>query len=153
MTVLVTGATGRVGGAVVDLLVDAGVPVRALTRTAEPAALPADVAAVAARTLSEDGHAGRDYVLTGPESLSQAEQVRIIGDVLGHRTRFEELSPEEFRRETEGSWPRPIVDMLLSAWAATVGHPAYVSTAVLDILGSVRPFRQWVADNPTAFVD
>ena len=39
-----------------------------------------DVAAVAARTLSQDGHAGGDYVLTGPESLSQAEQVSIIGD-------------------------------------------------------------------------
>ena len=31
-----------------------------------------DVAAVAARTLSQDGHAGGDYVLTGPESLSRA---------------------------------------------------------------------------------
>ena len=40
-----------------------------------------DVAAVAARTLYEDGHAGGDYVLTGPESLRQAEQVRIIGEV------------------------------------------------------------------------
>src|SRR5512135_3600442 len=56
-----------------------------------------DVAAVAARTLYEDGHAGGDYVLTGPESLSQAEQVGIIGDVLGRRIRFEELSPDEFR--------------------------------------------------------
>jgi uncharacterized protein YbjT (DUF2867 family) len=35
------------------------------------------VAAVAAQTLNEDGHAGDDYVLTGPESLSQAEQVSI----------------------------------------------------------------------------
>ena len=35
--------------------------------------------------------AGGDYVLTGPESLSQAEQVSIIGDVLGRRVRFEEL--------------------------------------------------------------
>ena len=34
-----------------------------------------DVAAVAARTLYEDGHTGGDYVLTGPESLSQAAQV------------------------------------------------------------------------------
>jgi NAD(P)H-binding len=40
--VLVTGATGRVGRAVVDLLVDAGVPVRALTHRSEAAAtLPA----------------------------------------------------------------------------------------------------------------
>jgi hypothetical protein len=52
-----------------------------------------------------------DYVLTGPESLSQAEQVIEIGDVLGRRIRFEELSPEEFRRETAGSWPHPVVDM------------------------------------------
>jgi uncharacterized protein YbjT (DUF2867 family) len=66
-----------------------------------------DVAAVAARTLYQDGHAGGDYVLTGPESLSQAEQVSIIGDVLGRRVKFEELSPDEFRSETEGSWPRP----------------------------------------------
>src|SRR3954451_23057540 len=45
--VLVTGATGRVGRAVVDLLVDAGVPVRALTHRSEAAAtLPPDVEVV-----------------------------------------------------------------------------------------------------------
>jgi len=112
-----------------------------------------DVAAVAARTLYEDGHAGGDYVLTGPESLSQAEQVRIIGDVVGRRIRFEELSPEEFRSETAGTWPRPVVDMLLDAWGATMGRPAFVSTAVSGILGSARPFRQWVADHAAAFRD
>src|SRR5215469_45901 len=32
-----------------------------------------DIAAVAVRALREDGHAGRDYVLTGPESLTQLE--------------------------------------------------------------------------------
>jgi hypothetical protein len=37
----------------------------------------------AARVLCEDGHDGRDYVLTGPESLTQRQQVEIIGD--GHR--------------------------------------------------------------------
>ena len=110
-----------------------------------------DVAAVAARTLYEDGHAGADYVLTGPESLSQAEQVRIIGDVAGRRVRFEELSPDEFRAETAGTWPRPVVDMLLDAWGATMGRPAFVTSRVADILGSARPFRQWVADNVTAF--
>lgn len=112
-----------------------------------------DVAAVAARSLDQDGHAEGDYVLTGPESLSQAEQVSIIGDVLGRRITFEELSPDEFRRETEGSWPRPAVDMLLAAWGATIGTPALVTSTVLDILGSPpRSFRQWVADNATAFV-
>lgn len=113
-----------------------------------------DVAAVAARTLSEDGHAGGDYVLTGPESLSQAEQVSIIGDVLGRRVEFEELSPDEFRSETASSWPRPVVDMLLDAWGAAVGRPAYITSTVFDILGSPpRSFRQSVADHATAFVE
>ena len=109
-----------------------------------------DVAAVAALALRQDGHAGGDYVLTGPESLSQTEQVRIIGDVLGRRITFEELSPEEFRRETEGTWPRPVVDMLLDAWAATIGRPAYVTSTVLDVLGSApRSFRESVTDLAT----
>ena len=113
-----------------------------------------DVAAVAARTLYQDGHAGGDYVLTGPESLSQAEQVRIIGDVLGRRVTFEELSPEEFRNETEGSWPRQTVDMLLAAWGVTIGRPAFITATVSDILGSApRSFRQWVTDHAAAFAD
>jgi uncharacterized protein YbjT (DUF2867 family) len=113
-----------------------------------------DVAAVAARALARDGHAGGDYVLTGPESLSQAAQVRIIGDVLGRRIGFEELSPDEFRRETEGLWPRPVVDMLLAAWGATLGRPAFVTSTVADLLGSApRSFRQWVADHTTAFLE
>jgi len=111
-----------------------------------------DVAAVAARTLYQDGYAGGDYVLTGPESLSQAEQVRIIGDVLGRRIAFQELSPDEFRRETAGSWPGPVVDMLLAAWGATIGQPAFITTAVSSILGSApRSFRQWAAGQATAF--
>jgi uncharacterized protein YbjT (DUF2867 family) len=113
-----------------------------------------DVAAVAARTLYQDGHVGGDYVLTGPESLRQAEQVSIIGDVLGRPVEFEELSPDEFRSETEGSWPRPAVDMLLAAWGATMGRPAFITSTVFDILGSApRTFRQWVADHATAFLE
>jgi len=113
-----------------------------------------DVAAVAARTLYQAGHAGGDYVLTGPESLSQAEQVSIIGDVLGRRIVFEELSPEEFRSETAGSWPRPAVDMLLAAWDATMGTPAFITATVSGILGSApRSFRQWTADHVTAFTE
>jgi hypothetical protein len=79
--------------------------------------------------------------------------VSIIGDVLGRRIKFQELSPDEFRRETEGSWPRPVVDMLLAAWGATTGRPAFITSAVSDILGSApRSFRQWAADNAAAFM-
>ena len=111
------------------------------------------MSAIAARTLYQDGHVGGDYVLTGPESLSQAEQVSIIGDVLGRRVTFEELSPDEFRGETRGSWPPPAVDMLLAAWGATMGRPAFLTSSVADILGrQPRSFRQWVADHASAFV-
>ena len=113
-----------------------------------------DVASVAARALCEDGHAGGDYVLTGPDSLSQAEQVGIIGDVIGRRIQFEELSPEEFRRETAGSWPPLVVDMLLGAWGATIGRPAFVTSAVSDVVGSPpRTFREWVIDHAAAFLE
>ncbi|MEU8088454.1 NAD(P)H-binding protein [Micromonospora sp. NPDC049101] len=112
-----------------------------------------DVAAVVARTLYEDGHAGGDYVLTGPESLSQAEQVDIIADVLGRPIAFEELSSDEFRRETPEA-ARPAVDMLLAAWNAAMGQPAYVTSTVADILGTPpRTFRQWAADHAAAFTE
>jgi uncharacterized protein YbjT (DUF2867 family) len=113
-----------------------------------------DVAAVAARALYEGGHAGGDYVLTGPESLSHAEQVRIIGDVIGRSILFEELSPEEFRRETVGTWPPLVVDMLLDAWRATMGRPAYVTSTVSEVVGSpARTFREWAADHAAAFLE
>jgi NAD(P)-dependent dehydrogenase (short-subunit alcohol dehydrogenase family) len=60
--VLVTGATGRVGRAVVDLLVDASVPVRALTHRSEAVATwPANVEVVTGD-------------LTEPESLDAGLQ-------------------------------------------------------------------------------
>lgn len=113
-----------------------------------------DIAAVAALTLCQGGYVGGDYVLTGPESLTQAAQVDVIGDVLGHRIAFEETTPDEFRRLSEGTAPSSAVDMLLAAWSAAVGQPAYISTAVSDILGTApRTFRQWAADHATAFTE
>jgi uncharacterized protein YbjT (DUF2867 family) len=111
-----------------------------------------DVARVAARALKEGGFANGDYVLTGPESLTHSDQVRILGEALGRSLRFEELSPEEFRRETSGSWPPLVVDMLLDAWHASVGLPAYVTTSVGDLTGSpARTFREWADDHRNAF--
>ena len=60
--VLVTGATGRVGRVVVDLLIDAGVPVRALTHRAEAAAtLPANVEVVTGDLTGILGSAPRSF--------------------------------------------------------------------------------------------
>jgi hypothetical protein len=120
------------------------------TRTC--ATRPGDGSYRPSRALYEDGHTGGDYVLTGPESLSQAEQVSVIGAALGRQIRFEEMSPEEFRRETAGRWPGQVVDMLLAAWGATIGRPAFVTSTVADVVGSpARTFRQWAADHADAF--
>lgn len=111
-----------------------------------------DIAEVAARVLCEDGHGGADYVLTGPQSLSQLEQVSIIGDVIGRSLRFAELSPEEALRELSALMPPPVVGMLLNAWAAGIGQPAFVASTVADITGRPpRTFRDWVEDHAAEF--
>lgn len=111
-----------------------------------------DIAAVAARALREDGHAGAEYMITGPESLTQAEQVAIVGQALGRTLRFEELTPDEFRRETAGTWPPPAIEMLLNAWHAALGQPAYRTSTVQAVTGApARTFREWAADHADAF--
>lgn len=112
-----------------------------------------DIAAVAARALTEDRHIGGDYVLTGPQAISQAEQVHAIGAAIGRQIRFVELSPDEFRREMAGlGAPASAIDMLLNAWHAASGHPAFLTSTVADILGRpARTFQQWAADHAEAF--
>jgi uncharacterized protein YbjT (DUF2867 family) len=111
-----------------------------------------DIAAVAARALLDARHVGGDYVLTGAESLSQAAQVHTIGDAIGRSLRLEELSPDEFRRETAATWPPAVTEMLLDAWRATIGRPAFVTSAVQEITGlPARTFYRWATDHASAF--
>ena len=111
-----------------------------------------DIAAVAVRALCEDGHDRAEYVLTGPESLRQAEQVATIGGVLGRSLRLEDISPEEARRELLAVIPAPSVNMLLDAWSAAAGQPAFVTSTVKQITGKpARTFREWATDNAAVF--
>ncbi len=111
-----------------------------------------DVAAVAVRALGEDGHAGAEYVLTGPQSLSQFEQVSTIGRVIGRSLRIEEISPEEARHELLGIMPPSILNMLLDAWAAGAGQPAFVTSTVAEMTGApARTFHEWVTDHAAEF--
>src|SRR6266540_2923150 len=57
----------------------------------------ADIAAVAVRALTGAARAGEVYHLTGPAALTQAEQVRVIGEVLGRPLRWEGVSRAEAR--------------------------------------------------------
>jgi uncharacterized protein YbjT (DUF2867 family) len=112
-----------------------------------------DLAAVAVRALCQDGHAGAEYVVTGPQSLTQAEQVQTIGRAIGRSLRLEEISPDQARSEllpVLGSLA--VVNMLLNAWAAALGQPAFVSSTFTQLMGvPARTFLQWATDHAAEF--
>jgi uncharacterized protein YbjT (DUF2867 family) len=112
-----------------------------------------DIAAVAAHALMDEGNAGAKYVLTGPEAVTQFDQVRIIGEVLKRLVRYEELSPEKAREELIAAWGSPsFADAALSGWAQMVTEPERVTRTVEDITG--RPactFREWASDHAEDF--
>jgi uncharacterized protein YbjT (DUF2867 family) len=112
-----------------------------------------DVAAVAVRALCEVGHAGAEYVVTGPQSLTQAEQVHTIGRAIGRSLQVEQISPEAAKTELLPILGSPtVVNMLLSAWAAAVGQPAFVTTTYADVTGAApRTFLEWAADHAAEF--
>ena len=111
-----------------------------------------DIAAVAVRALCDDRCAGAEYVLTGPQSLSHFDQVSTIGDVLGRSLRLEEITPEDWRRGLPVEVPAPVANMLLVAWAAALGQPAYITSTVAEITGMPpHTFRDWVTDNAAEF--
>jgi uncharacterized protein YbjT (DUF2867 family) len=111
-----------------------------------------DIAAVAVRALSEERHDGRDYVLTGPASLMQREQLAVIGDAIGRTLRFDEVSPEMARREVVAAWPAWVADMLLSAYGAAVDRPALVTSAIEEVTGTpARTFHHSASDHAADF--
>jgi uncharacterized protein YbjT (DUF2867 family) len=111
-----------------------------------------DIAAVAVRALCENGHAGAEYVLTGQQSLTHAEQVSTIGRAIGRSLYIEEISPDEWRRECLPLWPATVVNMLLDAWAAAVGQPAFVTSTVAELTGApAHTFLDWATDHAAAF--
>ena len=111
-----------------------------------------DLARVAVHALCEDGPAGADYVLTGPDSLTRFEQISIIGRVIGGTLRIEEISPDEARQELLSIMPAGVVNMSLNAWAAAIGQHAFVTSTVADIPGvPARPCADWVADHSAEF--
>ncbi|SEH01437.1 Uncharacterized conserved protein YbjT, contains NAD(P)-binding and DUF2867 domains [Nonomuraea solani] len=112
-----------------------------------------DIAAVAVRALTRPGHTGTVYELTGPHSLTQAEQARVIGEAIGRPVRWQEDSPAEARRRMlERGWPPEAVDGILRAQAAMTHGPAPVTAAVEQVTGRpARTFASWAAEHAPAF--
>ncbi|WP_331749553.1 NAD(P)H-binding protein (plasmid) [Streptomyces sp. NBC_00984] len=114
---------------------------------------PRDVAEVAVRALTEDGHAGRVHTLTGPEAITAVEQTAQLAELLCRPLRFEELGPEQARTALGARYPADIVEALLeSAERGREGSKAEVDGTVVGLLG--RPagtFRGWASDHLSAF--
>lgn len=112
-----------------------------------------DIAAVAVRALTEDGHAGKTYVLTGPETVTQAEQVRIIGEAIGRPVIWEEQSRADARPDLVKIFgDESFVDRALDTWAGFVTRPERVTATVEEITGvTARSFRQWATAHAEDF--
>jgi uncharacterized protein YbjT (DUF2867 family) len=113
-----------------------------------------DVAAVAVKALTESGHVGKAYTLTGPEALTNAEIAQILSDGLGREIRFVNLSPAQFKQAmTSAGVPEWSADALLDLQRLyREGKAATVTQDVEQILGR-KPisFAQFVADYREAF--
>ncbi|MET7334938.1 NAD(P)H-binding protein [Nonomuraea sp. NPDC005650] len=113
---------------------------------------PADIAAVAARALTGDGHEGRIYELTGPDSLLPADQVAVLAKVLGRDLRCEGLPDEEARAQMEASMPAEYVDAFFSFYADGTLDESQVLPTVREVTGHPpRTFEQWAEAHAEAF--
>lgn len=96
---------------------------------------PRDLAAVGARALLSDDIEGRVEV-TGPQSLTQAEMVGVIGEVIGKSLRYEETPPQAANEGlTRLGFSAQFIEANLARLAHSVGVPARTTTEVARITG------------------
>lgn len=112
-----------------------------------------DIADVAVHVLTSAGHDRARYVLTGPESITHAEQVRIIGEEAGREVRWEDLPLETAREQLTAAWGNAaFVEARLKAWGTFVDSPERVTDTVERLLGRpARTFRSWARDHADDF--
>ena len=116
---------------------------------------PADIAAVAALALTQDGHEGAEYVLTGHDLLTVAEQVRILAAAVGREIEVRPVaSPAEaVRSRFPNGAPAALGDALAEGFglmrADTTG---FRTDTVARLLGRApKTFADWCARNAHAF--
>src|SRR5262249_42326376 len=119
-----------------------------------PPVHPRDIAAVAVRALTSDGHEGKAYSLTGPEAMNVGEQVRILSNVIGRKLEYVPITDEAARKGMEqAGLPAFLIDALLP-FASFIrdGKAAKVHHTVEEVTG--RPpftFGDWARENAAAF--
>ncbi|WP_020661043.1 NAD(P)H-binding protein [Amycolatopsis benzoatilytica] len=117
-----------------------------------PAVDPLDLASVAAAALTGGVHAGRTYVLTGPEATSPRQRTGILGDVLGVDLEFVELGPDQAREQMLRLMPAPVADGTLEILGQPTPEEVRVSPDVAAVLGrEATSFAAWAERSAADF--
>lgn len=113
---------------------------------------PADIAAVAATALLEDGHAGRVHALSGPEPLLPADRVRVLGEVLGRDLRFEAQRDDEAWTDMTARMPEAYVRAFFDFYVDGSLDESAVLPTVQEVTGRApRTFQEWARAHADAF--
>jgi uncharacterized protein YbjT (DUF2867 family) len=111
-----------------------------------------DIAAVAVHALTQDGHHGAKYILTGPQAITHADQLDLIGTAIGRTLRMEEIPADQAREQMTRYAPPAIVDAVLGQLATAVHRPPPLTDTVERITG--RPpysFADWAREHAADF--
>jgi uncharacterized protein YbjT (DUF2867 family) len=113
---------------------------------------PTDIADVAAAVLTETGHEGAAYALSGPEALTPGRQVATLAGVLGRPLRYEPLSDDEARTQMEADTPAPLIEGFFRFFTDGEYDDSVVVGSVDAITGhQPRRFDQWARDHAREF--
>jgi uncharacterized protein YbjT (DUF2867 family) len=113
---------------------------------------PGDIADVAVRALTDDGHARTAYRLSGPVALKPAEQVAILGAALGRNLQARELSRAESHEELFASMPAPYASAIEGFFADGIIDETTVTDTVESVTGHApRTLQQWTQENAELF--
>ena len=108
-----------------------------------------DIAEVAVAALTEDGHAGQVYELTGPRLLTFAEAIAEISAATGRRIGFAQVSPEDYAYAlTARGVPQGVVELLMYLFTTVLdGRNAQLADGVQRALGRrPRDFADYATD-------
>jgi uncharacterized protein YbjT (DUF2867 family) len=116
---------------------------------------PADIAAVATLALTEDGHQGKEYALTGDEMFTVTEQVRIIAESIGRDIEVREAATpaEAVRFRFPHGAPQALADAITEGFTLMRADTVGFRTDTVERLLGRRPqtFADWCARNANAF--
>jgi uncharacterized protein YbjT (DUF2867 family) len=113
----------------------------------------ADIAAVAFTALTEDGHGGKTYTITGPQVLTPRAMLASISAVIGRDLQLIELTEAQAREQwrAEG-FPDEIIEFFVWAHGNTPELGYTVVPTVEQVTGKpARTFAQWAAENAALF--